>query len=152
MLLVTGLKVVYQDVILALRGISFRVPPTGIVALLGANGAGKTTTLRAISGLLAARDGTIEDGRIELDGRRIDGQGTETIVRLGVAHVPEGRHIFRDLTVHENLLVGAYTRRDGPVRADYDRVLAYFPVLAARRGLPAGYLSGGEQQMLAIGR
>jgi len=124
-----------------------------IVALLGANGAGKTTTLRAISGLLKAEEGRVTDGTIELEGRRIDGRDPEAIVRMGVFQVMEGRRVFENLTVDENLRVGAYTRRDqGGVRRDSETVYRYFPRLKERRRQMAGYLSGGEQQMLVIGR
>jgi branched-chain amino acid transport system ATP-binding protein len=132
----------------ALQGVSLDVPEGKMVALLGANGAGKTSTLRAVSGLL--RPST---GAIVLDGRRIDHLQPEQIVRMGVAQVPEGRQLFTNLSVLENLRLGAYLRRDGPpVRRDLDRVFAYFPRLAQRTRQPAGLLSGGEQQMLAIGR
>jgi branched-chain amino acid transport system ATP-binding protein len=134
--------------VLALQGVSLAVPEGGIVAVLGANGAGKSSTLRAISGLLRP-----SRGAIELDGRRIDRMPADRIVRLGVSHVPEGRQIFAELTVIENLRLGAYSRRDGDgVRADLERVYSYFPVLGERSRQPAGLLSGGEQQMLAIGR
>jgi len=132
----------------ALQGVSLAVPEGKIVALLGANGAGKTSTLRAVSGLLRP-----SDGAITLDGRRIDRLQPEQIVRMGVSHVPEGRQLFTNLTVLENLRLGAYVRRDGPaVRRDLERVFSYFPVLAQRVRQAAGLLSGGEQQMLAIGR
>jgi branched-chain amino acid transport system ATP-binding protein len=132
----------------ALRGVSIDVPSGGIVAVLGANGAGKSSTLRAISGLLRPAR-----GHIEFDGRRIDHLAPEKIVQFGVSQVPEGRQIFSEMTVMENLRLGAYTRREGSgVRADLDRVFSYFPVLGERRKQQAGLLSGGEQQMLAIGR
>ena len=132
----------------ALRDVSLEVPPGGIVTLLGANGAGKTSTLRAISGLLRPSHGTIS-----FDGHRIDRLAPERIVQLGISHVPEGRQTFTELTVLENLQLGAFTRRDaGGVRRDIERVLGYFPVLGDRRKQKAGLLSGGEQQMLAIGR
>jgi branched-chain amino acid transport system ATP-binding protein len=134
--------------VLALRGISLDVPPGKIVSVLGPNGAGKSSTLRAISGLLRPAQGTIE-----LDGERIDRHPPEKIVKLGISHVPEGRQVFREMSVLENLRLGAYLRRDGAnVRGDIDRVFGYFPVLAERRKQTAGLLSGGEQQMLAIGR
>jgi len=134
--------------VLALRGVSLEVPKGGIATVLGANGAGKSSTLRAISGLLHPSSGVIE-----LDGQRIDRLQPERIVRLGISQVPEGRQIFTDFTVGENLRLGAYARndRDG-VRRDLERVFSYFPVLRERRGQTAGLLSGGEQQMLAIGR
>ena len=132
----------------ALRGVSLEVPAGSVVALLGANGAGKTTTLRVISGLLRPTDGAVF-----FEGRRIDRLPPEVIVRLGVAHVPEGRQVFADLTVGENLILGAYARRDRRnVPADLERVFELFPVLRERRKQLAGTLSGGEQQMLAIGR
>jgi branched-chain amino acid transport system ATP-binding protein len=132
----------------ALRGVSIDVPSGSIVAVLGANGAGKSSTLRAISGLLRPAR-----GHIEFDGRRIDHLAPEKIVQFGVSQVPEGRQIFSEMTVMENLRLGAYTRREGSgVRADLDRVFSYFPVLGERRKQQAGLLSGGEQQMLAIGR
>jgi branched-chain amino acid transport system ATP-binding protein len=132
----------------ALRGVSIDVPSGSIVAVLGANGAGKSSTLRAISGLLRPAR-----GHIEFDGRRIDRLAPEKIVQFGVSQVPEGRQIFSEMTVMENLRLGAYTRREGSgVRADLDRVFSYFPVLGERRKQQAGLLSGGEQQMLAIGR
>jgi branched-chain amino acid transport system ATP-binding protein len=132
----------------ALRGVSIDVPSGSIVAVLGANGAGKSSTLRAISGLLRPAR-----GHIEFDGRRIDRLAPEKIVQFGVSQVPEGRQIFSEMTVMENLRLGAYTRREGSgVKADLDRVFSYFPVLGGRRKQQAGLLSGGEQQMLAIGR
>jgi branched-chain amino acid transport system ATP-binding protein len=133
--------------VLALHGVSLEVPDGGIVTVLGANGAGKSSTLRAISGLLHPGRGTIE-----LDGRRIDRLAPERVVQLGISQVPEGRQIFGELTVIENLRLGAYLRTDRAVRSDLDRVFSYFPVLGERRPLQAGLLSGGEQQMLAIGR
>jgi branched-chain amino acid transport system ATP-binding protein len=130
-----------------LRGVSFEVAEGGITTILGANGAGKTTTLRAVCGMVKT------SGEIGFDGRRLDGRATEDIVRLGVAHVPEGRGTFVQLTVEENLRLGAYARRDaGHLGADMDRVCRYFPVLAERRHQIAGTLSGGEQQMLAVAR
>ena len=134
--------------VLALQGVSLEVPTGGIVAVLGANGAGKSSTLRAVSGLLRPSHGVIE-----FDGRRIDRHSPESIVQLGISQVPEGRQIFVELTVLENLRLGAYSRRDGNgVTRDLDRVYSYFPVLGERRRQTAGLLSGGEQQMLAIGR
>jgi branched-chain amino acid transport system ATP-binding protein len=132
----------------ALQGVSLDVPDGGIVAVLGANGAGKTSTLRLVSGIVRASRGSVE-----FMGRRIDRFSPERIVGLGISHVPEGRQLFVELTVHENIRLGAYTRRDGNgVKRDIDRVCEYFPILADRRGQPAGALSGGEQQMLAIAR
>jgi branched-chain amino acid transport system ATP-binding protein len=130
-----------------LHGLSFAIAEGGITTILGANGAGKTTTLRAVCGMV--RTG----GEIRFAGGRIDGKATEDIARLGIAHVPDGRGTFVNLTVEENLRLGAYTRRDKPaVRADFDRVYGYFPTLAERRRQQAGTLSGGEQQMLALSR
>ncbi|MCH8901377.1 MAG: ABC transporter ATP-binding protein [Chloroflexi bacterium] len=147
MLNVSDLHVAYGPV-LAVRGISLAVPKGQIVALLGANGAGKSSTLRTISGLLRPTHGTIE-----FEGRRIDRVPAERIVQMGISQVPEGRQIFTDLTVMENLRLGAYTRRDGAgIKRDLDRTFTYFPVLGERRGQTAALLSGGEQQMLAIGR
>jgi branched-chain amino acid transport system ATP-binding protein len=132
----------------ALKGVSLHVPEGSVVALLGSNGAGKTTTLRVISGLLRPTR-----GRVEFDRRSIDRLGAEQLVRAGIAHVPEGRQLFPGLTVRENLRLGAYTRRNaGAVRSDMERVFGYFPRLAERINQLAGTLSGGEQQMLAIGR
>ena len=129
-----------------LHGLSFAVPEGGIATLLGANGAGKTTTLRALCKMLRV------EGEIRFAGQRIDNRSTEQIVRLGIAHVPDGRGTFVDLTVEENLRVGAITRRDRGVAADFERVYAYFPRIKERRRQQAGTLSGGEQQMLAIAR
>ena len=138
----------YYGRIRALKGVSLKVPEGGVVALLGANGAGKTTTLRVVSGLMRPARGTVE-----FDGRRVDRMSAEQLVRLGIAHVPEGRQIFPDLTVRENLRLGAYTRQDGSAIAeDLQRVYQHFPILEQRSGQLAGTLSGGEQQMLAIGR
>jgi len=149
----SGVEVVYSDVMLVLRGISLQVPTGGVVALLGANGAGKTTTLRAISGLLPLHRGKVTKGTIEVDGRPTKGLDPAAIVRLGVSQVMEGRRVFAELTVDENLKAGGFTRRDrAELKASYERVMTLFPVLADRRRQTAGYLSGGEQQMLAIGR
>src|SRR5204863_8507017 len=150
---VSGLEVVYSDVILVLRGVGLEVAQGSVVALLGANGAGKATTLRAITGLLPIHRGKITKGSILVDGKAVDESDPADIVRLGVSQVMEGRRIFAELTVEENLRAGGFTRRDkSEVRSAYDRVMALFPVLAERRRSTAGYLSGGEQQMLAIGR
>jgi branched-chain amino acid transport system ATP-binding protein len=150
---VAGLEVVYSDVIVGLRGVSLEVPDGAIVALLGANGAGKTTCLRAITGLLDVHRGRISKGTVELDGQRIDRFDSSAIVRRGLAQVLEGRRIFAELTIDENLRTGAHTRSDPQaVRRSRDRVLGLFPILGERRDRVAGYLSGGEQQMLAIGR
>ncbi|WP_372395431.1 ABC transporter ATP-binding protein [Azospirillum sp. HJ39] len=151
MLSVNNIEVVYNDVILVLRGLSLEVPEGEIVALLGANGAGKSTTLKAISGLLKTEDGEVTRGDITFAGERINGIDPDKIVRKGIFQVMEGRRIIADMTCLENLRLGAYTRRDGGVKDDLDMVYQYFPRLKERTGL-AGYLSGGEQQMLAIGR
>lgn len=150
---VRNLEVVYNDVALVLRGVTLDVPRNGVAALLGANGAGKTTLLRAITGLLRIHRGDITKGDIVLDGVSVVGLDPAAIVRHGVSHVMEGRRIFAELTVEENLRAGAYTVRDRErVKDSRDEVLELFPVLADRRRSVAGYLSGGEQQMLAIGR
>ncbi|MBX5453320.1 MAG: ABC transporter ATP-binding protein [Acidobacteriia bacterium] len=151
MLSVNNIEVVYNDVILVLRGFSLHVPKGQIVALLGPNGAGKSTTLKAISGLLKAEDGEITRGDVRFMGSRINDIEPDRIVRRGIVQVMEGRGIVADMTVLENLRLGAYTRRDGHIKSDIERVFHYFPRLKERKGL-AGYLSGGEQQMLAIGR
>jgi branched-chain amino acid transport system ATP-binding protein len=131
----------------ALRGVSLEVSEGQIVALLGANGAGKSSTLKVISGIIRPSSGSVE-----FLGRPIHRRSPESIVSLGISHVPEGRELFTELTVEENLRLGAYTRRDRAVKDDIQRILTYFPILAERRKQPAGSLSGGEQQMLAIGR
>jgi branched-chain amino acid transport system ATP-binding protein len=151
MLAFENVEVVYDDVMLALRGVSLRVPEGSIVALLGANGAGKTTALRACTGLLPIHRGEVTKGTITLDGGRIERLGAPEIVRAGIAQVMEGRRIFAELTVEENLGVGALARR-GRKEPRLARVYELFPVLEDRRAATAGYLSGGEQQMLAIGR
>lgn len=148
-----NVEVLYDDVILVLRGLSIAVDQGQIAALLGPNGAGKTTTLKAISGLLEVENGEVTDGSIRFQGQDIHGLTPDQIVRRGIFQVVEGRHVFEHLTVHENLVAGAYTRRDrGALSGDFDRVYEYFPRLAERRRQEAGYLSGGEQQMLALGR
>lgn len=153
MLEVNNVEVIYSDVILVLKGLSLTVPRGSIVALLGANGAGKSTTLKAISGLLKSEEGEVTEGEILFEGEKINGRDAEDIVRSGIFQVMEGRRVFEDLTVEENLRCGAHTRRDGRgLRRDYDRVYGFFPRLQERRKQLAGYLSGGEQQMLAIGR
>ncbi|MCU0311039.1 MAG: ABC transporter ATP-binding protein [Acidimicrobiales bacterium] len=150
---VSNLEVVYNDVVLAVRGVSLQVPRGTIVAVLGANGAGKTTVLRAVTGLLGVHRAKVTKGSVELDGRRIDRDDPADIVRAGIAQVMEGRRVFAALTVDENLRAGAYTRRSkAEISASYDRVLELFPVLGERRKSIAGYLSGGEQQMVAMGR
>jgi branched-chain amino acid transport system ATP-binding protein len=151
---VNNIEVIYDHVILVLKGVSLEVTPGGIVALLGANGAGKTTTLKAISNLLRAERGEVTKGSIEFEGARVDSLTPNDLVKAGVVQVMEGRHCFEHLTIEENLLTGAYTRRDGraAVQNDLDLVYNYFPRLKERRGSMAGYTSGGEQQMCAIGR
>jgi branched-chain amino acid transport system ATP-binding protein len=154
MLLVNNIEVIYDHVILVLKGVSLEVPEQGIVALLGANGAGKSTTLKAISNLLRAERGDITKGSIEFRGERIDKLTPAELVQQGVIQVMEGRHCFEHLTVEENLLTGAYTRRDGgaAIQRDLELVYSYFPRLKSRSRAQAGYISGGEQQMVAIGR
>jgi branched-chain amino acid transport system ATP-binding protein len=137
----------YYGPVMAIRGVSMAVPAGQIVALLGANGAGKTTVLKTISGAMDPQKGSVT-----LDGRPIHGKDPDVIARLGVAHVPEGREMFPFLSVEDSLRVGAYGRRDGSVRADIERVYEYFPALRDKRRQQSGYLSGGQQQMLAIGR
>ena len=151
---VNNIEVIYDHVILVLRGVSLDVAEGGIVALLGANGAGKTTTLKAISNLLSAERGEVTKGTIEYRGERVDRLTPNQLVRRGVCQVMEGRHCFAHLTVEENLLTGAFTRKGsrGDIAAALDRVYRYFPRLKERRGSLAGYTSGGEQQMTAIGR
>jgi len=154
LLVVNNIEVVYDHVILVLRGVSLSVPQGGVVALLGANGAGKTTTLKAISNLLRAERGEITKGMITLAGQDVSALGTVELVRRGVVQVMEGRHCFEHLTIEENLLTGAFTRSDGSAAIEQDlaMVYRYFPRLAERRRARAGYTSGGEQQMTAIGR
>jgi len=153
MLKLNNVEVIYDDVILVLKGMSMEVKEGEITVLLGANGAGKTTTLKAISGLLKAEEGEVTDGTIEFMGEKINNKDAEEIVRMGIFQVMEGRRIFKDLTVTENLIAGAYTRKDRQnIKRDMDLVFDYFPKLRERRNQVAGYMSGGEQQMLAIGR
>ena len=153
MLKVNNIEVVYNDVILALRGISLQVPENNIITLLGANGAGKSTTIKAIAGILPLEDGEIEGGMIEFDGERIDQASPEEIVKKGISVIPEGRGIFPELTVGENVKVGAYIRKDTKgIQSSLQKVYEYFPILKERHSQLAGYLSGGEQQMLSIGR
>ena len=153
LLSVNNVEVIYDHVILVLKGASLRVPAGGIVALLGANGAGKSTTLKAISGLLRTERGEVTKGTVEFQGAPIHRLPPDDIVRRGIVQVMEGRHVFEHLTVEENLLTGAYTRPSGQAIRDHlDRVYTYFPRLTHRRAVAAGYISGGEQQMLAIGR
>jgi branched-chain amino acid transport system ATP-binding protein len=149
-----NIEVIYDHVILVLKGVSLQVQEGGIVALLGANGAGKSTTLKAISNLIRSERGEVTKGSIEFRGERVDGLTPNDLVRRGCIQVMEGRHCFGHLTVEENLMTGAFTRTDGrgAVAADLDMVYGYFPRLKERRGSLAGYISGGEQQMTAIGR
>jgi len=151
---VNNIEVIYDHVILVLKGVSLTVPRGGIVAILGANGAGKTTTLKAISNLLHAERGEVTKGSIEFDDERVDRLNPSELVRRGCIQVMEGRHCFGHLNIEENLLTGAFTRRDGSraVKADLEMIYAYFPRLKQRRLSMAGYTSGGEQQMCAIGR
>jgi branched-chain amino acid transport system ATP-binding protein len=154
LLAVNNIEVIYNHVILVLKGVSLEVPEGGVVALLGANGAGKTTTLKAVSNLLRAERGEVTKGSILYQGERIDRLTPSELVKRGVIQVMEGRHCFAHLTVEDNLLTGAFTRSDGrsAIAEDLDRVYHYFPRLKERRKAIAGYTSGGEQQMTAIGR
>jgi branched-chain amino acid transport system ATP-binding protein len=148
-----NLEVVYNDVVLVLRGISIEVPDGKIVALLGGNGAGKTTTLRAITGLLDVHDGDITKGEIRFDGDEITHEDPAVRVKRGISQVMEGRRVFAEMTVEDNLRAGAYINKDAAVVDEaHDRVMTLFPILKDRRNSTAGYLSGGEQQMLAIAR
>ena len=149
-----NIEVVYDHVILVLKGVSLDVPRGHIVALLGANGAGKTTTLKALSNLLNAERGEVTKGSIVFDGAQVEALSPNELVRRGCIQVMEGRHCFAHLTIEENLLTGAFTRRDGAaaIRHDLERVYAYFPRIKARSNAVSGYTSGGEQQMCAIGR
>jgi branched-chain amino acid transport system ATP-binding protein len=150
---IRDLAVVYQGVIQALSNLSLRVPEGRIVALLGANGAGKTTTLKAISGFLPLENGRITQGSITIGGQDMTKLAPHMIVRRGIFHVREGRHVFADMTVEENLIASTFAqRRSRPRKQAFAEVYAYFPILSQRRHQAAGYLSGGEQQMLAIGR
>src|SRR5437762_7527433 len=153
-LALNNIEVIYDHVILVLKGVSLQVPQGGIVALLGANGAGKTTTLKAISNLLRAERGEVTKGTIEFAGKRVDRLTPNDLVRMGVCQVMEGRHCFQHLTVEENLLTGAFTRKGtrGQIAEALEKVYHYFPRLKQRRGSQSGYTSGGEQQMTAIGR
>jgi branched-chain amino acid transport system ATP-binding protein len=152
MLEVNNIDVVYGRVIQVLRGVSLEVEDGRIVALLGANGAGKTTTLKAISGMLRTEEGEVTEGRIVLAGTRIDTRGPEGIAAMGLSQAMEGRRVLEHLTVEENLLVGAYCRKDKGVRSDVEMVFDYMPKIRRLRKRVSGYLSGGEQQMLVIGR
>ena len=150
---VNGIEVIYNHVILVLKGVSLQVPHQSIVALLGGNGAGKTTTLRAISNLLKGERGEVTKGSIELRGERIENLSPAELVQRGVVQVMEGRHCFAHLTIEENLMTGSYTRSDkGEIAANLEKVYNYFPRLKTRRTSQAAYTSGGEQQMCAIGR
>ena len=151
---VNNIEVIYDHVILVLKGVSLQVPRGGITAILGANGAGKTTTLKAISNLLHAERGEVTKGSILFEGDRVESLSPNELVRRGCIQVMEGRHCFGHLTVEDNLLTGAFTRKDGnaAIRDDLDLVYSYFPRLKQRRSSQAGYTSGGEQQMTAIGR
>jgi branched-chain amino acid transport system ATP-binding protein len=154
LLAINNIEVIYDHVILVLKGVSLHVPEGRIVALLGANGAGKTTTLKAISNLLQSERGEVTKGGIEYRGNRIDRLNPSELVKRGVVQVMEGRHCFQHLTIEENLLTGAFTRSASraEIREDLERVYAYFPRLKVRRTSQSGYTSGGEQQMTAIGR
>lgn len=153
MLQVNNIEVVYMNVIQVLRGVSLEVGDGQIVALLGANGAGKTTTLKAISGLLKTEEGEVTDGSIDFDGKRLERLMPEVIASMGISQVMEGRRVLEHLTVDENLLIGAYRRKDrAEVRRDMEAIFDYFPKLRDLRRRTSGYLSGGEQQMLVIGR
>ncbi|MBC7710123.1 MAG: ABC transporter ATP-binding protein [Rhizobacter sp.] len=151
---INNIEVIYDHVILVLKGVSLEVPKGKIVALLGANGAGKSTTLKAVSNLLRTERGEVTKGSIEFDGKRTDQLTTNDLVRMGVCQVMEGRHCFSHLTIEENLLTGAYTRKlsRAEIKAELERVYHYFPRLKTRRTSQAGYTSGGEQQMTAVGR
>ena len=153
MLKVSNIEVLYQEVILALKGVSLEVPSHGIVALLGANGAGKSTTLKAISGLLKHENGRVAEGSIEFLGERIDRKSAEEIARMGIIQVIEGRRVFEHLSVEQNLKVGGHLRNDrGAIANGLEMVYHYFPRLQERRAVVAGFVSGGEQQMTVIGR
>ena len=153
MLAINNIEVVYDGVILVLRGVSINVPDGGITTLLGANGAGKTTTLKAISGVLRSERGDVTKGTIQLGDKRIDGMRAHEVTRLGLVQVFEGRRVFENLTTEENLIAGGHVQRErSALRQGIDLVYSYFPRLSERRNQVSGYLSGGEQQMLAIGR
>jgi len=153
LLSVNSIEVIYDHVILVLKGVSLHVSEGGIVALLGANGAGKSTTLKAVSGLLRTERGEVTKGTIEFQALPIHRKDPAEVVKRGIVQVMEGRHVFEHLTVEENLLTGGYTRRNGhSTKRELELVYHYFPRLAERRQVRAGYISGGEQQMVAIGR
>jgi branched-chain amino acid transport system ATP-binding protein len=153
MLRISNIEVIYMNVIQVLKGVSLEVEDGKIAALLGANGAGKTTTLKAISGMLKTEEGEVTEGSIEFDGKRIDGYGPEKIAAMGISQAMEGRRVLEHLSVEENLFVGAYCRKDRVgVKRDLEMVFDYFPKIKTLRRRTSGYLSGGEQQMLVIGR
>jgi branched-chain amino acid transport system ATP-binding protein len=153
LLLVNNIEVIYHNVILVLKGMSLQVNEGQIVTILGNNGAGKTTTLKAISGLLASENGKVTDGFVQFRGQRIDRTSPEKIVRMGIFQVMEGRRVFGDLTVEENLVIGGHTNKNTrKMKQDMEKVFHYFPRMVQRRHTLAGYISGGEQQMLVIGR
>lgn len=153
LLIVNNIEVIYHNVVLVLKGMSLKVDEGGIVAVLGNNGAGKTTTLKAVSGLLKSEDGEVTDGEIIFKGERIDRLYPEEIVRMGIFQVMEGRRVFDELTVEENLIAGGHTNKNRvKMKKDIERVYSFFPRLRERKGVLAGYISGGEQQMLVIGR
>ena len=153
LLAVNNIEVIYHNVILVLKGMSLQVDEGRIVAVLGNNGAGKTTTLKAISGLLKSEDGAVTDGQIQFKGKRIDRKQPEEIVRKGIFQVMEGRRVFEDLSIEENLIAGGHTNRSRrKMKEDIQKVYGMFPRLKARKNILAGYISGGEQQMLVIGR
>ncbi|MFH1628493.1 MAG: ABC transporter ATP-binding protein [Pseudomonadota bacterium] len=153
LLVVNNIEVIYHNVVLVLKGMSLQVNKGQIVTVLGNNGAGKTTTLKAISGLLKSEDGEVTDGSISFQGQRIDRKYPEEIVRMGIFQVMEGRRVFEDLTVDENIIAGGHTNKSrGKMREQMRAVYDYFPRLRARKNILAGYISGGEQQMLVIGR
>ena len=149
---VNNIEVVYHDIVQVLRGVSLQVPKGKVVALLGTNGAGKTTTLRSISGLLKPENGQVKEGSIKFEGKDVHNASGQTIVKSGIVQVPEGRRVFKHLTIEENLRVGSITRRDNKIKEDLDRIYEIFPKLRDLRKRMAGYTSGGEQQMVAIGR
>ena len=152
MLVLNSVEVRYSEVILALKGISFQVPDGKIIALIGGNGAGKTTTLKAISGLLTMENGEVTDGTIEFDGKRIDKAAAEDTVKMGIVQIPEGRRVLEHFTLEENLKVGGHTQPTPVVKTKLENVYQHFSRLKERKNEIAGYLSGGEQQMLVIGR
>ncbi|MDD5039356.1 MAG: ABC transporter ATP-binding protein [Dehalococcoidales bacterium] len=153
MLKLNAVKAVYSGVVLGISEVSLQVEDSSIVVLLGSNGAGKSTTLKSISGILKTEDGKVEKGTITLDGKHIEGLDPERIARMGVCHLSQGNPVFPQLTTEENLIMGAYLRRDrSTIKTDLNQVYDYFPQLEARKSQKSGYLSGGEQQMVAIGR